>query len=154
PPALQGERIEKETAALGVELEFKPVYSPRAGGGPDLSSPKFKYLFEDVLRFAEAYGLRLDPGPFADSRKACLGFFFAREKGRQKPYHDGVYGAVAREEGHRSGGDAGRDSGASRARSSGAPRCAASFRSRRRDRSAAGAAERRSGFSPQTFVAG
>ena len=31
--------------------------------------------------------------PFADSRKACCGFFFAREKGRGAAYHDGVYRA-------------------------------------------------------------
>jgi 2-hydroxychromene-2-carboxylate isomerase len=87
-------RIERELAPLGVELEFKPVYSPRSGGGgPDLNSPKLRYMFQDALRFAEAYGLVINPGPFADSKKACLGFFFAQEKGKRKPYHDGVYAA-------------------------------------------------------------
>src|SRR5204862_7572913 len=61
------------------------------GGAPDLNSPRFRYLFEDVLRFAEAYGLALNPGPFGDSKKACCGFFFAREKWRGAGYHDGVY---------------------------------------------------------------
>src|SRR5206468_2287686 len=42
---------------------------------------------------AEAYGLPLNPGPFADSKKACCGFFFAQEKGRGAAYHDGVYRA-------------------------------------------------------------
>ena len=90
---LASSRIERELAPLGAEAEYKPVYSPRTGGAPDLNSPRFRYLFEDVLRFAEAYGLALNPGPFADSKKACCGFFFAREKGRCAAYHDGVYRA-------------------------------------------------------------
>jgi len=90
---LASSRIERELAPLGAEAEYKPVYSPRTGGAPDLNSPRFRYLFEDVLRFAEAYGLALNPGPFADSKKACCGFFFAREKGRGAAYHDGVYRA-------------------------------------------------------------
>ncbi|TDJ66324.1 MAG: hypothetical protein E2O35_05950 [Proteobacteria bacterium] len=82
-------------APLAVELECKPVYSPRpSGGGPDLNSPKIKYLFEDVGRFAKSYGLRLNPGPFADSKKACLGFMFAQAEGKAgNGYHDGVYQA-------------------------------------------------------------
>jgi len=90
---LANSRLERELAPFGAEVEYRPVYSPRTGGGPDLSSPKLKYLFEDVQRFADAYGLSLNPGPFADTRKACLGFFFANERGRGKAYHDGVYGA-------------------------------------------------------------
>src|SRR5439155_497891 len=90
---LASSRIERELAPLGAEAEYKPVYSPRTGGAPDLNSPRFRYLFEDVLRFAEAYGLALNPGPFADSKQACCGFFFAREKGRGAAYHDGVYRA-------------------------------------------------------------
>jgi len=90
---LANSRIEKEVAPLAADLEYKPIYSPRSGGGPDLNSPKLKYIFEDFRRFAEAYGLSLNPGPFADTRKACLGFFFAQEKGRGKAYHDGIYSA-------------------------------------------------------------
>jgi len=71
---LANSRLEKELAALGAEVEYRPVYSPRTGGGPDFNSPKLKYLFEDVQRFADAYGRALNPGPFADTRKACLGF--------------------------------------------------------------------------------
>jgi len=77
---LASSRIERELAPLGAEAEHKPVYSPRTGGAPDLNSPRFRYLFEDVLRFA-------------DSKQACCGFFFAREKGRGAAYHDGVYRA-------------------------------------------------------------
>ena len=32
-------------------------------------------------------------GPFADTKKACIGFLFANEKGKGKAYHDGVYAA-------------------------------------------------------------
>jgi len=90
---LASTRLEKALAPFDVEIEHKPVYSPRTGGGPDLNSPKLKYLFEDVGRFAEAYGLQVKPGPFADSKKACLGLFFAKEKGKHAAYHDGVYAA-------------------------------------------------------------
>ena len=90
---LASSRLERELAPLAAEVEYKPVYSPRTGGGPDLSSPRFKYIFEDVGRFADAYGLGLRPGPFADSKKACLGFLFAHEHRRGKAYHDGVYAA-------------------------------------------------------------
>lgn len=90
---LANSRLEKELAAFAAEVEYKPVYSPRTGGGPDPSSPRFKYMFEDVQRFAASYGLALNPGPFADTKRACLGFFFAQEKGRGTAYHDGVYRA-------------------------------------------------------------
>ena len=90
---LANTRIERELAPFGVEIDYKPVYSPRTGGGPDLNSPRIKYIFEDVGRFAEVYGLALKPGPFADTRKACLGLFFAKEKGRGKTFHDDVYRA-------------------------------------------------------------
>ena len=39
------------------------------------------------------YGLNLNPGPFTDTGKACRGFFFAKEKGCEKAYHDAVYSA-------------------------------------------------------------
>jgi len=90
---LASSRIERELEPVGAGVEYKPVYSPRTGGAPDLNSPRFRYLFEDVLRFAEAYALALNPGPFADSKKACCGFLFAQEKGRGASYHDGVYRA-------------------------------------------------------------
>jgi len=100
-------RIERELAPAGAGVEYKPVYSPRTGGAPDLKSPRFRYLFEDVQRFAEAYGLPLNPGPFADSKKACCGFFFAQEKGRVPRTRRRVPRPLARGEGHRAGGDAG-----------------------------------------------
>src|SRR5262249_56407838 len=87
---LANTHVEQDLAPLGVSLEYKPVYSPRRGSGPDPNSPKLKYMLADVRRFAEAYGLRLNPGPFADSQKACWGFFFAQEHRRGKAYHDGV----------------------------------------------------------------
>ena len=88
---LANTHLEQDLAPFAVTLEYKPVYSPRRGGGPDPNAPKMKYLLEDVRRFADAYGLRLNPGPFADSRKACLGFFFAQARGCGTAYHDGVY---------------------------------------------------------------
>jgi len=91
---LASQRLARELAPVDAAVEYKPVYSPRTGGGaPDLTSPRFKYLFEDVGRFAKAYGLALNPGPFADTKRACLGFFAARALGAERAYHDGVYRA-------------------------------------------------------------
>ena len=91
---LANTRVERELAPYSVELEYKPIYSPRkAGGGPNISPAKLRYLLEDVGRFAKEYGLSLKPGPFADTGSACRGFLYAQEKGRAKPYHDAVYSA-------------------------------------------------------------
>ena len=90
---LANTRIHSHLAPLGTEVEYRPVYSPRTGGAPDLNSPRFSYIFEDVGRFVEAYELQLRPGPFADTKKACLGFFVADEQGKGRAYHDGVYAA-------------------------------------------------------------
>ena len=90
---LANTHITHDLAPFAVTVEYKPVYSPRRGGGPDPNAPRIKYMQEDVRRFADAYGLRLNPGPLADSKKACLGFLFAQERGRGTAYHDGVYTA-------------------------------------------------------------
>ena len=91
---LANTRIEDEVAPLGVTVDYVPVYHPRTGGGPDMNSPRIRYIFEDFARFAEAYGIALDRGPFADTGGACRGFLFARAAGQGKPYHDRVYEAL------------------------------------------------------------
>lgn len=90
---LANTRLARDLAPLGVAIDYKPIYSPRTGPGPNMSSPRMRYLFEDVRRFADAYGLSLNPGPFADTRLACLGFLAARDEGRALAYHDAVYAA-------------------------------------------------------------
>jgi 2-hydroxychromene-2-carboxylate isomerase/cation transport regulator ChaC len=90
---LASQRLERELAPFAPEVEYKPVYSPRTGGPPDVNSPRLKYLLEDVRRFADAYGLQLNPGPMVDTRKACIGFLFASAHGRGRGYHDRVYRA-------------------------------------------------------------
>ena len=90
---LANTRLDRELGPLGVTIDPRPVYSPRTGGGPDPASPRIRYILEDVRRFAAAYGLRMNPGPFADTRLACLGYLVARAEGRGKAYHDGVYAA-------------------------------------------------------------
>src|SRR5262245_4855668 len=90
---LASQRLESELGRFAVEVEYKPVYSPRTGGSPDRNSPRIKYVLQDIARFADAYGLQLNPGPFADSKKACLGFLFAAAQGRGRAYHDAVYRA-------------------------------------------------------------
>ncbi len=89
---LANTRIEAELAPYPVAIAYKPVYRP-ASGGRDFSSPRLRYMREDLARFAAAYGLTLDPGPFADTAMACRGFLFADEAGQGKAYHDRVYGA-------------------------------------------------------------
>jgi 2-hydroxychromene-2-carboxylate isomerase len=90
---LADSRIERELAPFNLELRAKPVYSPRTGGAPDPNSPKLRYLSEDVRRFADAYGLKLNPGPFADSRNACIGFLFAQDRGVGAAYRHAVFAA-------------------------------------------------------------
>ena len=89
---LANTRIAAELAPFPVAIAYKPVYQP-ASGGRDFASPRLRYMREDVARFAAAYGLALDPGPFADTAKACRGFLFADEAGQGKAYHDRVYRA-------------------------------------------------------------
>jgi 2-hydroxychromene-2-carboxylate isomerase len=88
---LANTRLDGLLAPLGVRIERRPVYSPRAGAGPDPSSPRIRYVVEDVRRFAASYGLPMHPGPFADTRLACLGFLWAAAEGRGTAFHDGVY---------------------------------------------------------------
>ena len=91
---LASTRIDKALAPLGTTIAYKPVYSPRTGGGqPDFGSPRMQYILEDIARFAEAYGLEFNMGPFADTGKACRGFLFAEQAGEGKAYHNGVYRA-------------------------------------------------------------
>ena len=91
---LANTRVERELAPHSVELEYKPIYSPRkGGGGPNISPAKLQYLFEDVGRFAKEYDLRLNAGPFADTGSACRGFLYAQEQGNARAYHDAVYTA-------------------------------------------------------------
>jgi 2-hydroxychromene-2-carboxylate isomerase len=97
---LANTRIERMLAPLGAAIEYKPVYQPRNAAAADeyMRSPKFRYVFEDVVRFADAYGIALRPGPFTDTRRACLGFVHADAQGRGKAYHDRVYAARFLEE--------------------------------------------------------
>jgi 2-hydroxychromene-2-carboxylate isomerase len=97
---LANTRIERMLAPFGATIEYKPVYQPRNAAAAEeyMRSPKFRYVFEDVVRFADAYGLRLRPGPFTDTRRACLGFFHADAHGRGRAYHDRVYDARFLEE--------------------------------------------------------
>ena len=97
---LANTRIERALAPFGATIEYKPVYQPRSAAVADeyMKSPKFRYIFEDVVRFAEAYGIALRPGPFTDTRRACLGFLHADAHGCGKAYHDRVYAARFLEE--------------------------------------------------------
>jgi len=91
---LANTRIDEEVGSLGVAIDRKPVYLPRTGGGgPDMTSPRMRYIREDIGRFAEAYGLVFNPGPFADTGKACRGFLFANASGKGKAFHDRLYAA-------------------------------------------------------------
>jgi 2-hydroxychromene-2-carboxylate isomerase len=90
---LANTRIAREVAPFDVTLRYHPVYSPRTTSSIDLDSPRVRYVFEDVARFAEAYGLDLDPGPFVDTRRACLAFLAAEAAGSGVGFHDGVFRA-------------------------------------------------------------
>ena len=91
---LANTRIERMLAPVDGITEYKPVYQPRSGGGgPDMNSPRMRYIRQDIARFATAYGLAFKPGPFADTGGACRGFLFAREAGKGKSFHDRIYEA-------------------------------------------------------------
>ena len=86
--------IAHDLGPYDVQLVYKPVYSPRSGGGgPDLNAPKVKYMFEDFRRQLRVFGMLPDPGPFADSKKACMGFLFAHDQGAGVSYHNAVFRA-------------------------------------------------------------
>lgn len=87
-------RIEESLAECNCALECKPIYSPRTPGAPPpLSDEKLEYFFHDVGRFARAYGLQLQPGPFADTGDACRGFLHARRKGHGPEFRRAVFAA-------------------------------------------------------------
>lgn len=90
---LANSRLAQMLDPLGTAIAYRPVYGPRTGGSPDFSSPKMQYFIEDVARCADAYGLKPNPGPFADSGKACRGFLFAEQAGEGAAYHDSVFQA-------------------------------------------------------------
>jgi 2-hydroxychromene-2-carboxylate isomerase len=97
---LANTRLDRMLAPFAATIEYKPVYQPRTTAVADdyMKSPRFRYVFEDVVRFADAYGIHLRPGPFTDTRRACLGFLHADARGRGKAYHDRVYAARFLEE--------------------------------------------------------
>ena len=84
---LANTRLVEALSGHDVELEYRPWWSPPSKpGGPDISSPKLQYMFQDVSRFAEAYGIELEPGPFANTKRACMCFRYARDEGRGLEY--------------------------------------------------------------------
>src|SRR5688572_18333668 len=93
-------RVERMLAPFGVTIEYKPVYQPIAAATMDeyRQSSRFRYVVEDMMRFVDAYGIRLRPGAFGDTRRAILGFFHADARGRGKAYSDRVYAAGFLEE--------------------------------------------------------
>lgn len=90
---LANTRIEEALADCNVALSCKPVYSPRSSGSTGPPANKLAYMLADVDRFADAYGLELNPGPFADSGSACRGFFYAQRKGLGPLYRRAVFAA-------------------------------------------------------------
>jgi len=90
---LANTRIDDALAPLDVKTERRPVYQPSSGGGPDFNSPRIRYIVQDIGRFAKSYGIELNPGPFADTGPACLGYLYAEESGAGKAFHDRVYRA-------------------------------------------------------------
>jgi 2-hydroxychromene-2-carboxylate isomerase len=103
---LANTRIERMLAPFGATIEYKPVYQPISAAAMEeyRQSSRFRYVVEDMMRFVDAYGIRLRPGAFGDTRRACLGFLHADACGLGKAYHARVYDAGFLEE-----ADIGRD---------------------------------------------
>ena len=89
-----GRRVDDLLAPLDLAIDALPIYRPASvGGGPDFSSPKMQYLLQDVRRFARHYGLTLDPGPFADTGKACRAYLLADGAGQGVPFRSAIFAA-------------------------------------------------------------
>lgn len=84
-------RIEGLLAGSDVRLRYRPWFT--GVRLPDYDSPKVRYVVEDVIRHARAYGLALRPGAYVDLGAACRGFLLARERGRGRAFNDGVHRA-------------------------------------------------------------
>ncbi|WP_371018182.1 DsbA family oxidoreductase [Pseudalkalibacillus sp. JSM 102089] len=91
---VNAERLQQEIP--GLELEWKE-FELHPEGQPDAKGPYMKQALENVKYLAKEYGIEMRPEVLtevtSDSRKALLGFEFAKEHGAEGSYRDAVFHA-------------------------------------------------------------
>ncbi len=97
--ALADSRIDELVARAGGELVPIPVVPPPmpppAGLAATIQEFKISYLLEDAARWAKKLGVAWkppEPGS-VDATDATAGYFFARDKGRERGYRNAVFKA-------------------------------------------------------------
>lgn len=97
--ALADSRIDDLVAQAGAELVPIPIVPPPAdpptGIAAQIAEAKLSYLLEDAERWAHKLGVPWQaPAQVAvDSTDAAAGYYFAREKGKERGYRNAVFGA-------------------------------------------------------------
>jgi len=97
--ALADSRIDDLIAQAGAELVPIPVVPPPSqpptGIAAQLQEFKVSYLLEDATRWAKKLGLPWQPpsSVAVDATDAAAGYYFAREKGRERSYRNAVFRA-------------------------------------------------------------
>jgi len=84
-------RVERLLSRVEVQVFYRPWFT--GVHLPDYESAKVKYVVEDVIRHARAYGLALQPGAYVDLAAACRVFLLARGRGVGRPFNEGVHSA-------------------------------------------------------------
>lgn len=91
---VNAERLQQEIP--GLELEWRE-FELHPEGQLDPNSPYMKQAYETVKMLAERNGIDMKPEVLteiiSDSRKALLGFEYAKEQGKESAYRDKVFHA-------------------------------------------------------------
>lgn len=97
--ALADTRIDDLVTQAGGELVPVPIVPPPmpppAGLAATIQEFKTSYLWEDAARWAKKMGLPWKPpalGP-VDTTDAAAGFYFARDKGKERAYRSAIFKA-------------------------------------------------------------
>jgi 2-hydroxychromene-2-carboxylate isomerase len=97
--ALADSRIDDLVAPTGAELVPIPIVpppmKPPEGLAATIQEFKVSYLLEDAARWAKKLGLawKLPAQIIVDATDAAAGFYFAREKGKERAYRKAVFQA-------------------------------------------------------------
>jgi len=97
--ALADSRIDDLIAQAGAELVPIPIVppptDPPTGIAAQIAEAKLSYLLEDAERWAHKLGLpwRAPAQVAVDSTAAVAGYYFAREKGKERGYRNAVFRA-------------------------------------------------------------
>jgi len=97
--ALADSRIDDLIAQAGAELTPIPIVppptDPPAGLAAQIQEFKLSYMIEDAERWAHQLGLAWHPPEqrVVDTTDAAAGYYFARDKGKERGYRNAVFRA-------------------------------------------------------------